>query len=179
MAERAHPPFLNYQPEISSAGGWWAQPGWPRGRTERGEGGSCRAGLRAVRYGTVRYGTEGRPSLRRAALPARTSRHRRYRRCRNRRRGTAGSPERQPLGARRDPLSPVPASPAGLFPSADPQPFSAFWQGDSGDVSLSRWQPKSRGACSYQSLQGRPIYFAESGVPISKMSIRVSRTWAP
>lgn len=45
MAERAHPPFLNYQAETSGAGGW-AQPGCPGG-----EGGSLRAALRPGRAG--------------------------------------------------------------------------------------------------------------------------------
>lgn len=101
MAERAHPPFLNYQPKISGA------EGGPRPPDRGGEGDSflsaLPAGLRAARYGTVRYGTarrsvEGRPNPRRAALPARASCHRHYQEPLS-----SWRPERQPLGERQPP----------------------------------------------------------------------------
>lgn len=72
MAERAHPPFLNYQPEISGA-----ERGAGR-LTAGGEGGSFRAALPAGpgrvgsgcgRHGTAQHGGAAEPGACGAARP--------------------------------------------------------------------------------------------------------------
>lgn len=138
MAERAHPPFLNYQPEISGAGGDGPRPA-DRGR----EGGSFRTALPdglgcgrhgSARRGAVQRGGAAQPSPRRAALPARAS-------CPpalpalpkpapRSRRETSSPWQSSSCSVPGGPLSSVPArlaragaAPAGLLPSADPQGF--------------------------------------------------------
>lgn len=167
MAERAHPPFLNYQPKISGAGGG------PRPPDRGGEGGSFLSALPAgpgwaglgcgrlgaARRGTARHSVEGRPSPQRAALPARASCHRHYPEP------LSNWESRAPAaGCRSDPLSSVPApaaragaSLAGLFPSADPPRFRRL------TVPFRRrfsyYSPKAKEEAAVRAHRGMRMYF--------------------
>lgn len=163
MAERAHPPFLNYQPKISGAGGGPRPPDrgggrrlFPLGKLPAGPGWAAGD---SARRGTARHSVEGRPSPRRAALPARASCHRHYPEP------LSSWESRAPAaGSRSDPLSSVPApaaragaSLAGLFPSADPPRFRRL------TVPFRRrfsyYSPKAKEEAAVRAHRGMRMYF--------------------